>query len=155
MPEITDTDVLELFVGTRYTSDSMRHSIKQSDFEAIKAAIVPRSSSIADYLLLLLWIREIKFGMPPQSRADVIIFIQNACTLGGVEVGDEIEWKTLDRLVQEGSLQETIADRRTKVYSLTLKGKKLPRKSGRSRIFLLALNRLRLSWKRTLPITRS
>jgi hypothetical protein len=125
MPEITDTDVLELFAGKQ---DAER-TIQLSDFESIKNAVIPRTSSIADYLLLLLWIREVKFGMSPWLKwDDMVILALNAFAINDIEVGDEIEWKAFVELVREGCLQETTADRQTKIYSLTLKGKKTAEK---------------------------
>jgi len=92
MTDFTDDDFLELFFDTGHVEyyiydveKSETHfgfSVQRSDdgsepvqrtyaldyFENLKAAVAPWSSSIANCLLRILWIREVKFEMVPPTK---------------------------------------------------------------------------------------
>lgn len=171
MAKIMNADVLELFAGKqevansktrdnyiafcvcRYnpktkTKEKIDRSIKRSDFENIKVAFtgVTRSLPFTDYLLWLLWIREVKFGMEPSLKtSDMFHFVHDAytlCTDDTTAKAITIKWLmdlALDTLLKSGAILAEYEDRKicvtsgsgqteihlTATYSLTLTGKKV------------------------------
>ena len=131
MTEFTDTDFLELFFDTgqveydfcdeERTDTGFRFSVCKLDlapaaterfyaldrFESIKAAALPWSSSIADYLLRLVWIREVVLEMNPPTKAELFAMAMRVFALGnfGQTYLEEME-QGLDVLLQEEYLYE-------------------------------------------------
>ena len=149
MAEITDVNLLEIFVGkqnldiagksseyinyreckldpdTNATKVTYGH-IKQSAFDEIKGVFtgILRFLTSAKHLLQLLWIREIALEMGPLRDEDMYDFIQDAFVASGVEISDETVVEVFFSLLHEGYLQEKITgDDWIRDYSLTSKGK--------------------------------
>jgi DNA-binding PadR family transcriptional regulator len=163
MTEFTDTEFLELFFDSgrvEYNiydvqrsvshfgfsvhrpdcgTDVTQRSYTLSFFERLKAAAVPWSSSITDYLLRLLWIREVKFEMEPPIKNDIFSLITRAFALNdAAKTSIETIKKGFDALLQGKYLDEievpnqipdvTFENSWVKVYSLTPKGKRYAKK---------------------------
>ena len=148
MTEMTDANLFKLFVG-KQSIDTLRWSgediiffvrrldldtekmedyrccIKQNDFKEIKDVFTGslQSLSTAEHLLLLLWIREVKFMMDSLQDTDRLGFVQNAFALNNIEIDVEtVKWE-FQKLLHKGYISEGITgDDEIKDYFLTARG---------------------------------
>jgi len=153
---MTDTGFLTLFFGTgqvayeignvKRTAAHFRFSVCRLDrspvrpthrqyllkyFESIKAAALPRSPSVADHLLRLLWIRECKFEMDPPTKDELFAMMTRVVDMGKYpDVTAKAMEKGFKVLVQKKCIRAknkplssgASAKSWTQVYSLTRKG---------------------------------
>jgi len=103
-------------------------------FESIKAAALPQSPSIADHLLRLLWIREVKFEMDPPTKDELFAmairvfargkFSKTPVKMIKMEQGfAALVQKKCIRSKNKPVPSETFENGWAEVYSLTQKGK--------------------------------
>ena len=124
MTQITDTKLFTLFTGQQdldkitrngehlvscvrrlnFETEEMEDfhcSVYQDDLEDIKDIInsgVLRSLPSSEHLLLILWIREILFGMGSLPDSDRLGFVQNVFAISGIDIGEatmEAEFRVL------------------------------------------------------------
>jgi len=118
-----------------YTDESRTthcYFIKVSNFEHIKTAVSSLPSSIADYLLLVLWLREVTFEMKPLEENDIFSFVQSGLALSNSNADTEKVKAAFYTLWQEKYFQDSIVNNQNtgtaRVYSLAPKGKEYAEK---------------------------
>ena len=149
MPEITNANLFELFAGNgnidkiRWSGEEMnffvrrlnldtgemedsRCCITQNDFQDIRGIFTDgslKSLTHTKHLLLILWIREVRFMKGSLQNIDKLEFIQNAFALSGNEIDEPtVEWE-FQELLRRGYISEGITgEERVKDYFITAKG---------------------------------
>jgi len=172
MAKFTDTNFLELFFETGHV-DHRIFNKKRSDthfkfsvcrhgdsiathrkyilsyFESIKAAALPWSSSIADYLLRMMWIRQVKLEMDPPTKDEVFTLVRRAFAHNGngIITAEQFE-EGFDSLLQKKCLYGKEVPSQTpgitferdwiEVYRLTPKGKRYAKRMVETKKEILA-----------------
>jgi len=119
MTEITDANLFNLFAGEQNIEDmrwlgmdiyflvhrldidsetieTEHRSITQSDLQDIKSVFAGKLRSLptTEYLLLILWLREVKFTMPSLLESDKIDFVQDAFSMNHLNIdAATVEWE--------------------------------------------------------------
>ena len=158
MTEITDANLFKLFAGEQ-SIDKMRlfredihfceymfdpdteqieprhRSIVRSDFKDIKRVFTSmRSCPTTEYLILILWIREVKFKMDSLPDADKLGFVKKAFDLNGINIDIDVVWEFQELFSNEYIYEEVYCteeitgDDSVKHYFLTSKGKEVAEK---------------------------
>jgi hypothetical protein len=149
MPQITDANLFELFAGKgnidkiRWSGEDMnffvnrlnpdtgemeesRCCITQNDFQNIREIFTDgslKSLSHTEYLLLILWIREVRFMKGSLQDIDRLEFVQNAFAFSGNEIDEPTVRLKFQELLRRRYISEGITgENQVKDYFLTEKG---------------------------------
>lgn len=138
--EISNDDLWELFTGRRQQPYSFREGslgkhtlVTQRDTDAIRNAVAnarPSSRGNRD-LLLLMWIREMKFGKAPLHDDNLCVFFKDAFNLTETSVSEEgIRYK-IEELLNSGDIErkdERLGNRWGNAYHLSMSAKRQAKK---------------------------
>jgi len=143
---ISDVELWELFTGRQVTHDErmeLQHPdydsdspinkgfpVKWNELIGIKNIVANVTLSITDYMLLLLWIREVKFEMPALLiEQDLKNFIRGAYIFRGIEKCNKEIGKNIIKQLHAGHLKDrngiSSPSGFTTVYCLTSLGKQV------------------------------
>jgi hypothetical protein len=134
MTEITDANLFKIFAGEqnldnmRFNGDNIIFFVGRFDIDSEQIETYPcsitrndlmdiknvftslRSLPATEYLLLMLWIREVKFKTDSLLEFDRIDFVQNAFTLNGINIDTEkVVWE-FHELLHKGYISEGITE---------------------------------------------
>ena len=115
-------DVIEFRVRRRGLEWDSCGSIKQSDLDDIKNIFpgILRSLPIAKQLLLVLWIREIKFATHPLTNDEMFDYVQGVFASSDIDINCEEVLKELNVLIDNGYLHDV--EEEDDDYPLTAEG---------------------------------